>query len=216
MSVRLGEVCTGEGIECIPLLSRKRASCQEYSWIARPNISNILAVRTSGKVVSGAALDLYSNNECEWAYPVTALPFSHVADMSMVSANFDGKVFACPIRRGTFESGFWYAYTAEKNTCVSVTVKSQSVILDPAVAVYNGTCQGDFACVAANDDEGPLVSDSAARFDAISGTTYYIFAFGAGERQGTIQVEIIVSWLFFVLSYRLNLRANLHVDSRLT
>lgn len=187
----------GESPLCKPFSTRRIDHCTTaYSWKTEMDEVSLLSIAAVGPQTTGVIVDVHTNNNCEWSFPIDSLPFTVTANTSKFDAVFDINVFSCPVGPSNFFRGVWYSYTAEGDECLSVSAAGVDVGLDTAIAVYSGSCQGQggLKCVAANDDVTPLSLKSSVSFLARAGTTYYILVFSTNRKSGVLDISVSVSF----------------------
>lgn len=85
-------------------------------------------------------------------------------------------------------SSVWFRWSAPRSGLVSLRTCGSD--FDTALAVYRGPALAALARVAANDDS--CSAQSAVRFFAVTGTTYFIAVAGFDDAQGTIKLTLRV------------------------
>lgn len=88
-------------------------------------------------------------------------------------------------------SSVWFKWTAPHS--ISVTVDTLGTSFDSVLGVYTGTSVSGLTLVGANDDVDGATVQSAVRFAATVGSTYYFVVDGFGGGQGALQVNLDTS-----------------------
>lgn len=93
----------------------------------------------------------------------------------------------------TTQRGVWYIYNGDDN---EVTINTCGPGYDTRLTVFSGSC-GAFTCIGANDDMGlAACATSGVRsevsFNALSGTTYYVYVHGFGTPSAT--GNFVLNW----------------------
>src|SRR5690606_16980412 len=102
-----------------------------------------------------------------------------------VNSTVDANYVNCGAGGGSEgQRGVWYTLAGSNNQ-VTISTCDPSVGLDSRLTVYQGSC-GALSCVTANEDipgdcTGASAYSSEVVFNAIQGTTYYVFVHGYGS-----------------------------------
>lgn len=146
--------------QVIPINAQGAATgCSEWSFTVEP-------VRGSDDCAGALAISCDSS-------PLAGSTIDSTVDAEYINCGASGD--------NTTERGVWYKYIGDDQEVTITTCDPSGIGYDTRLTVYSGTCN-TLSCVIGNDDMTPACPSgtfrSEVKFNAFTGTDYYIFVHG--------------------------------------